>query len=157
MKSHMWKTISIVAFVISTIAASRGLFLISSRDSEGSQAGGFELWLTIGVSVFACICAGLVFFLFLRHDKNKSSHLPVASQGPATQSSRFLTESIAPQPFDMRRWEQRNPWLIEGQADDRMLMLGSAAGGNGITSERRSTARRTHQMMYKKWSQARHE
>jgi hypothetical protein len=68
-----------------------------------------------------------------------------------------LYESTTAEPFDITRWEQLNPWLKEGQADDRMPMHGSAGDGNGSLSVRRSNARRTHQLMYKEWSQARHD
>ena len=155
----MGKTISVVVFVMSTIAAGWGLFLVTSRDSHRfSQAGNFVLWLTIGASVVACIGGGLVFYFFLRHEKDESSHPVLASSGPTSQSARLPSESTPRQSFDITRWEQLNPWLIEGQADDRMIMIGSASDSNGSSSSvRRSSARRTHQMMYKKWSQARHE
>lgn len=155
----MAKTISVVGFVISMIAASWGLFLVTTRDSQRfSQPGNFGLWLTIGASVVACIGGGLVFYFFLRHEKDKSSHPPLASSGPTSQSASLPSDSSPRQSFDIRRWEQLNPWLIEGQADDRMIMIGSAGDSKASSSSvRRSTARRNHQMMYKKWSQARHE
>jgi hypothetical protein len=68
-----------------------------------------------------------------------------------------LSQPSTPEPFDIKQWEKLNPWLFEGQADDRMPMLGAAGDSNVSLSVRRSTARRTHQMMYKKWSQARHD
>gem|GEM_PF-3486837 len=66
-------------------------------------------------------------------------------------------EETTPQSFDVVAWEKLNPWLTEGQPDDRLPLIGSAANGHGSSSARRSTARRTHQMMFKKWSQARHD
>jgi hypothetical protein len=152
---QMAKVVSTVVFVLITIAVSRYLYLLTYRNSEGiSQAGNHALFLTAGALVITCIAGGLMFYSFLRHDRDKS---------PKTIPLRQLTlavdviKSTTPVPFDIARWEQLNPWLTEGQADDRMPMLGSAGNGNGSSSVRRSTARRTHQMMYKKWSQARHD
>ena len=59
--------------------------------------------------------------------------------------------------FDSARWVQLNPWLVEGQADDRTPMNGSVKGVEGTPSVQRSFARRRHQAMFKKWSQARHD
>jgi hypothetical protein len=157
--SKMAKTVSVVGFVLIMIVVSRLLYLLASRDSQGlSQAGTYGLWRTVGAVVIACIAGGLMFYLFLDHDRDKSSKTNRVPLEPATASARLdlTVKSTTPEPFDITRWEQLNPWLIEGQADDRMPMLGSAGDGNGSLSGRRSTSRRTHQMMYKKWSQARH-
>ena len=63
-----------------------------------------------------------------------------------------------PQPvFDSVRWAQLNPWLSEGQADDRIPMNGSVKDSGGIPSVQRSFARKRHQTMFKKWSQARRD
>jgi hypothetical protein len=59
--------------------------------------------------------------------------------------------------FDSVRWAQLNPWLSEGQADDRIPMDGSVEVSAGPPSVQRSFARRSHQAMFKKWSQARHD
>jgi hypothetical protein len=59
--------------------------------------------------------------------------------------------------FDPIRWAQLNPWLSEGQPDDRKPMNGSFKESGGIASVQRSRARRSHQAMFKKWSQARHD
>jgi hypothetical protein len=59
--------------------------------------------------------------------------------------------------FDSVRWAQLNPWLSEGQADDRSPMNGSVKDIEGAPSVQRSFARRRHQAMFKKWSQARHD
>jgi len=58
---------------------------------------------------------------------------------------------------DSVRWAQTNQWLIEGQANDRMQMNGSVKESSGAPSVQRSLARRSHQAMFKKWSQARHD
>jgi hypothetical protein len=58
--------------------------------------------------------------------------------------------------FDPIRWAQLNPWLTEGQADDRTPMNGSVIDSGGPPSVQRAFARRSHQVMFKKWSQTRH-
>jgi len=65
--------------------------------------------------------------------------------------------SQAQKEFDPMRWVQLNPRLTEGQADDRIPMNGSVRDIGGLPSEQRSFARRSHQTMFKKWSQARHD
>ena len=59
--------------------------------------------------------------------------------------------------FDRIKWELANPWLVEGQPDDRMQVNGAVAATGGTSAERRSFARRSHQLMFKKWSQDRRE
>lgn len=67
------------------------------------------------------------------------------------------TDSQVQKEFDAVRWEQQNPWLSEGQADDRIPMNGSVKDIGKAPSVQRSFARRSHQAMFKKWSQARHD
>jgi len=59
--------------------------------------------------------------------------------------------------FDSVRWAQLNPWLVEGQADDRIPMDGSVKDSVSTPSVQRANARRRHQAMFKRWSQARHD
>jgi hypothetical protein len=157
--SQMAKTVSVVGFVIIMIAASRRLYLLMSQDAQGlSQGGAHNLWLAIGAAVIACVAGGLMFYFFLSRDRDKSSKRIMDPVRPATPSPQVdLTKSTTAEPSDITRWEHLNPWLIEGQADDRMPMRGLAGDGNGSLSVSRSNARRTHQRMYKEWSQARHD
>jgi hypothetical protein len=67
------------------------------------------------------------------------------------------TNSPTQAEFDPVRWAQLNPWLSEGQADDRPPMNGSVKNTGQTPSGQRAFARRTHQAMFKKWSQARHD
>jgi len=47
---------------------------------------------------------------------------------------------------------------VEGQQDDRLPMNGSVVTGEETApSVRRALARKSHQVMYKKWSQDRHD
>src|SRR6185503_17807661 len=61
------------------------------------------------------------------------------------------------QEFDPIGWALLNPWLSEGQADDRTPMNGAVKDSGGTPSVQRSLARRSHQAMFKKWSQARRD
>ena len=67
------------------------------------------------------------------------------------------TGSQAQPEFDLGRWMQLNPWLLEGQPDDRIPMNGAVKDSGGPPSVQRSFARRSHQEMFKKWSQARRD
>ena len=73
------------------------------------------------------------------------------------QKANGETNSQAPLEFDPIRWALLNPWLSEGQADDRIPMNGSVKDSGGPPSVQRSFARRSHQAMFKTWSQARHD
>jgi hypothetical protein len=73
------------------------------------------------------------------------------------QNAKGETKSPTPAKFDPIRWALLNPWLSEGQPNDRTPMNGSVKDSGGIPSVQRSFARRTHQAMFKKWSQARHD
>lgn len=74
------------------------------------------------------------------------------------QNANGETNSPTQSEFDPIRWAQLNPWLSEGQADDRTPMNGSVKdSGIGIPSVQRAFARRSHQAMFKKWSQARRD
>ena len=75
---------------------------------------------------------------------------------PSLSSNSDKAAGNAP-PFDATKWALNNPWLVEGQADDRNPMNGAVAVTSGTPAEQRSFARRTHQEMFKKWSQARHD
>ena len=73
------------------------------------------------------------------------------------QNAKSETTSPAQAKFDPIRWALLNPWLSEGQPDDRIPMNGSVKDIEGAPSVQRSFARRRHQAMFKKWSQARHD
>ena len=73
------------------------------------------------------------------------------------QNEKGETKSPIQAEFDSIRWALLNPWLSEGQQDDRIPMDGSVNDSGGTPSVQRSFARRSHQAMFKKWSQARHD
>lgn len=72
-----------------------------------------------------------------------------------TQNAKVETNSPIQAEFDPIRWALLNPWLSAGQPDDRTPMNGSVKDSGGPPSVQRSFARRSHQVMFKKWSQAR--
>ena len=74
-----------------------------------------------------------------------------------TRSAERETSAPKQSKFDPIRWALLNPWLAEGQSDDRTIMNGSVKDSGGTLSVQRAFARRTHQAMFKKWSQARHD
>ena len=71
------------------------------------------------------------------------------------QNAKGETISPVQTEFDPIGWALLNPWLSEGQPDDRIPMDGSVRDSGGTPSAQRSFARRSHQAMFKKWSQAR--
>ena len=71
------------------------------------------------------------------------------------QEPTVKTDSPSQKEFDSVRWAQLNQWLIEGQPDDRTPMNGSVKDSGGPPSVQRAFARKSHQAMFKKWSQTR--
>lgn len=59
--------------------------------------------------------------------------------------------------LDPARQARADFWIPEGQADDRTPMDGSVKNSSETPSGQRAFARRSHQVMFKKWSQARHD
>ena len=79
------------------------------------------------------------------------------SETHVMQNSKSEINSPTQAKFDPIRWALLNPWLSEGQPDDRTPMNGSVKDSGGAPSVQRSFARRSHQAMFKKWSQARRD
>ena len=73
------------------------------------------------------------------------------------QNAKSETNSPTQAEFDPKRWALLNPWLSDGQPDDRTPMNGSVKDSGESPSVQRSFARRRHQAMFKRWSQARHD
>lgn len=161
--SYMSKFVAaLVALLAMAIIASRQLFLsVVTRDSSGlsTVAGRSHLWLALGAGLAACIAASLMFRVFGDHEKNKWSTVAVTPAGPlvgALGGNAFINPR-ASVPFYGERWALASPWLSEGQSDDRIPMDNSVTESGETSSGQRSFARRTHQLMFKKWSRARHE
>lgn len=155
---------ALVGLVVMAIVASWQLFLFTVfRGPQAfldSQGGRSHLWLAFSAGITACIAGSLMFHFFLRHERNKWLKVPMAPVfGPSLMAIAYnpSTNSPTPAKFDPIRWALANPWLSEGQADDRIPMDGSVADSGGPPSAQRAFARRFHQVMFKKWSQARHD
>ena len=154
---------ALVGLLVMAVVASRQLFLFAVfRDPRGFldfQGGKYHLWLAFSAGISACIVGGLMFHFFQRHERDKWSKVPMAPNGPLLPgiSENLSINSPAGARFDSIRWALVNPWLSEGQPDDRRPMNGSVTDATGTSSAHRAFARRFHQLMLKQWSQARHD
>ncbi len=155
--SYMSKFVAaVVGLMVMALLASRHLFLFTVfRDSLDSH-GSYNLLLAVSAGIAACIAGALMFHLFFRHQRwSKISSAPIETL--LTAISHIPSDnSVTPQVDDIR-WGRFSPWLSEGQADDRTPMNGSVEESGTSSSAQRAFARRSHQIMYKKWSQARHD
>lgn len=151
---------AVVGLVVMLLVASRQLFLfVVMNDPSGLSivGGNSHLWLAAIAGVVACVAGGLMFFFFGRHENNKWSKVVMTPTGPLlTPLTVNLATSPAWAPFNARRWALANSWLVK-QPDDRAPMDGSVRDSGQTSSGQRSFARRTHQLMFKKWSQERHD
>ena len=153
---------ALIGMVLMAVVASRELFLfVVMRHPSGlsTAAGRFDLWMGSVAGITACIAGGLMSYFFSRHEKIKWSKVEMTPTGPlltALGGNAFIN-SPASVPFDAKRWPLANAWLPAAQADDRTPMDGSVTDSGQTASGQRAFARRTHQLMFKKWSQARHD
>jgi len=152
---------ALIGLVAMVIVVSRQLFLFTAFSSPlsflDSQAGRSHLWLAVGAGIAASISGVLMFHFFSRYEKNKWSKVVMTPTGPLLNAiSPRPSNSTTQAPFNAERWALANPWLVM-QPDDRTPMDGSVRDIGGTPSEQRSFARRTHQLMFKKWSQERHD
>jgi hypothetical protein len=161
--SYMSRFIAALVGVLAmTILASRQLFMFAvEREPSvlGAAGGRSHFWLAVAAGITACVAGGLMFYFFRRHETNKWSRVEMTPTGPPLNvlgglQSINLAAQIA---FDPIRWALANRWLSEGQADDRLPIDGSVRSSGDTPPGQRSFARRTHQLMFKKWSQERHD
>jgi hypothetical protein len=151
---------ALIGLVAMVIVVSLQLFLFTVFRSPlsflDSQAGRSHLWVALGAGIAASISGILMFHFFSRYEKNKWSKVVMTPTGPrlpAIASGPAISPVLAA--FNAERWALANPWLVK-QPDDRIPMDGSVRDIGVTPSEQRSFARRTHQLMFKKWSQERH-
>ena len=146
---------AVLGLLIMAIVASRQLFLFTVlRDAQGlldAQGGRYHLWLALSASIAACTSAALMFYFFRQRPRIAS---PTAPRLLTASSGKPSNNRVTPP--NAIHWPRVNLWLSEGQADDRTPMNSAVATGSGSEAEQRSFARRSHQIMFKKWSQARH-
>src|ERR1700682_1896647 len=95
----------------------------------------------------------LTLLLMSRHYKKRPSSVSAA---PSQRSSGSANDYIH-RPRDTARWAFINEAQSGGQADDRSPMLNTVAEGYGSSAARRSSARRSHKLHFKKWSTERHD
>ena len=160
--SYMSKFVSALAgLLLMALVVSWQLFLfVVKREPSGVSTGGgrSHLWLALGAGITAGIAGSLMFRFFGRHEKSKWSKVALTPAGPLTVlgGNPFINLRKS-SPFDPKRWALANPWLTEGQRDDRIPMDGAVKDSGGTPSGQRAIARQTHQLMFKKWSQERHD
>jgi hypothetical protein len=153
----------LVGMVLMAIVASWELFMfVVMRDPSGlSTTGGrSHLWWGAIAGAIACAAGSLMFYFFNRYEKTKWSKVQMTPTGPlptALGGNAFINSTATSVPFDAKRWALANAWLSDGQADDRTPMDGSVIDRGETGSGQRAFARWTHQLMFKKWSQARHD
>jgi hypothetical protein len=156
--SYMSKFVAaLIVLLLMTIVASRQLFLFADPAGLSAAAERSHLWLAAIAGITACGAGVFMSYFFNRHEKNRWSKVGMTLTGPLDIVSLNASNVLAPVPFNAARWAVSNPWLVEGQPDDRTPMDGSVRDIGGTPSEQRSFTRRTHQLMFKKWSQARHD
>jgi hypothetical protein len=160
--SYMSKFVAaLVALLLMACVVSWELFLFAvKRDPSGASTGGgrSHLWLALGAVITACIAGSLMFRFFGRHERIKWSKVELTPTGPLfTALGNVVRHPPARVPFDAERWALANAWLSEGRADDRIPMDRSVRDRGETPSGQRAFARRTHQLMFKKWSQERHD
>jgi hypothetical protein len=161
--SYMSKFVAaLLALLAMAIIVSRQVFLsVVTRDPSGlsTGAGRTHLWLALGACISAGIAGILMFRFFGLHEKNKWSKVELTPTGPLLTAlgGNPFTNPPALVRLDDKRWALANPWLSEGQPDDRTPMDGSVKDSGETSSGQRAFARRTHQLMFKKWSRTRHD
>jgi hypothetical protein len=160
---YMSKFVSaLVGLLLMAFVVSWELFLfVVMRDPLGvsTARGRAHGWLALGAGITACIAGSLMFRFFGSRERNKWSKVELTPSGPlltALGGNRFINPPAAV-PFDSERWVLANAWFSEGQANDRAPMDGSVKGHGETPAGQRAFARQTHQLMFKKWSQERHD
>jgi hypothetical protein len=157
-----YKTKFVAALIVlpaMAIIASWQLFLsVVTRDST-AVVGSSHLWLALGAGISAFITSLLMLRFFGFHEKMRWSKVKLTPTEPlvAALGGNPLIKVPAPVPFARKRRVLANPWLSEGQPDDRKPMDGSVKDSGETSSGQRAFARRTHQLMFKKWSKERHD
>ena len=147
---------AVIGLLVMAVVASRQLFLFTVGDAVGldSQGGRYHLWLAVGSGIAASIAGALMFHFFLRRQSMAFSNATRTSLGTLLPVGRGKRSNKS---VSAIHWPRQNSWLSEGQPDDRTPMDGSVAESGGPASAQLALARQSHQIMFKKWSQARHD
>ncbi len=144
---------AVIGLLVMAVVASRQLFLFTVGDTLrlDSPGGRYYLWLAVGSGIAASIAGALMFYFFLSRESIALSNVTQSPMLPVGRGKRS-NNSVSPV-----HWPRQNSWLSEGQPDDRTPMDGSVAESRGPASAQLALARQSHQIMFKKWSQARHD
>ena len=98
----------------------------------------------------------LALWMMIRWYRKGWSRVPVGSLEQSNTSVESFPGKKTPSLYK-EHWAFINEWDPVEQADDRAPMIGSVTDSSGTPSARRSFARRSHQLNYKKWSKQRHD
>jgi hypothetical protein len=156
-------SLALVGLLVTVIVASRQIFLlvVFKHPPELMSSAGrtYHLWLVIGAGLIASVAGTLMFHFFSRHEDKKWARVAMTPTGPLPTNIRGSSNarSSLPIPINPKHGDSTDAWLSEGQAEDRMPMDGSVKDSGEPRSEQRAFARRSHQLMFKKWSQERHD
>jgi hypothetical protein len=150
---------AVVGLLVMAIVFSRQLFLYTGfRDPQGlldPSGGRYHLWLSLAAAVMASIAGALMVYFFSRRSTNELSQAPSALRGEVQPVASESATSNAPAASHSGEWVRVNPWLPEGQSNDRIPADGSVSDSRGTPAGRRTLARESHQLKFKRWSQAR--
>jgi hypothetical protein len=102
--------------------------------------------------------SALAFWMIYSYHRRGLSRQASALLRPSSVSAISNPKHSSISHVDSAHWSFINQWHPEEQRDDRQQMNGSVAvSGGAAPSIRRSLARQSHQLMYKKWSKERHD
>src|SRR5829696_8553762 len=108
--------------------------------------------IIILITVVETLTLGLL--MVLSYHRRQQSKLATA-RGRLATNDRVRNDSSS---INSAHWSSINKSQLEGQRDDRHQMNGSVAiTGERAASVRRAFARKSHQLMYKKWSRDRRD
>lgn len=130
---------------------------LKARSDSSLQVNKTHLWLGAIAVVSSCFAIGLMTYFLGRLGTTEWPTREMTGGPTAIPLNVSTLTLIKAQPFDALRWARANQWLGDGQADDRVPVDGSVAANGDAPSGQRSFARRCHQLMFKKWSQERHD
>lgn len=80
---------------LAALGAWQFYLFVSFRNSQGIadvQGGTVHLWLAIGIALFTCVAAFLLFSKFLRYDTRNEFH--ITSPGPVLGAERIATNIL---------------------------------------------------------------
>lgn len=109
--------------------------------------------LILAIPALTILIVTLLLLAILYFKKTRSKGLASTLVGTIAPAGDDPTaRSTVAVPFDAMYWSQMNDWHVKEQADDRRPMFGKISKGTGSASAHRADARRSLQVMYKKWS-----